>query len=388
MKFKAIWMWICALGLFVHSVTAVAHQVSDSYLKISESKAEATSNYNARWHLGLKDLEMAVGIDGNHDGSISWGEVKAAEETIKQYAISSLQVTQEEKTCEMLFSPIQIQKLSSGVFVSLDFTLLCLQPGFKVSAAPLKINYSPFFDIDQSHRGIVNYQSLSGEWVQVIGPDNTELEINTATNSTISVGLQFIKEGIWHIWIGIDHILFLLALLIPTVLFRSRGAWQPHDDIKPVLIDVLKLVTSFTLAHSITLMAATLNWISLSSSVVETIIALSVVLAGLHILFPLQHDRRWLFVFLFGLIHGFGFASVLSDLSLPTQAFWASIVGFNIGVEIGQLVIVLILLPVFYGLRRTRQYQQWLMPSGAVMMMMMGSVWAIERSLSLTLLES
>ncbi len=388
MKIKTVWVLICALVLFIHSVTAVAHKVSDSYLKITESKGEASSFYNARWHLALKDLEMAVGIDANHDGRISWREVKVAEEVIKQYAKSSLQVTQGENICETLFSPIQIEELSSAVFASLDFTLLCSQPGFKVSSSPLKISYSPFFHLDQSHRGIVSVYSLSGEWVKVIGPDNTKIEINTVTDSTISAGLQFIKEGIWHIWIGIDHILFLLALLMPTVLFRSRGTWQPHGEIKPVLLDVLKMVTSFTLAHSITLMAATLGWISLSSSVVETIIALSVVLAGLHMLFPLQHDRRWLFVFLFGLIHGFGFASVLSDLSLPTQAFWASIVGFNIGVEIGQLVIVLILLPVFYGLRRSRQYQQWLMPSGAVMMMMMGSVWAIERSLSLTLLES
>lgn len=366
-------------GLLTASLPANAHQLSDSYLRISA--LDETPTYQARWHLGLRDLEMAVGLDNNYNGEITWGEVLNQEQAIKQYAQSSLGVRQQQTACLLEFVPIAMEKLNSGIFITLDFTIIC------TNDTPLTVTYAPLFELDQSHRGIIIYTDSNGEQVSVASPDNKILLLNTENTPALTTFFQFIKQGIWHIWIGFDHILFLLALLLPSVLQRKDNTWQAHSNVKPVLSDVISIVTTFTIAHSITLIAATLQWVNLSIGLVELIIALSVSIAGLHIMFPIAHHRRWLFAFIFGLIHGFGFASVLNDLELPSQAFWTSIVGFNLGVEVGQLVIVSILLPIIYGIRNTSIYQQWLMPASASLMIIIGSLWAIERSFSIELIE-
>ncbi len=363
-------------GLLTASLPVNAHQLSDSYLRISASNE--TPTYKARWHLGLKDLEMAVGLDNDYNGEITWGEVLNQEQAIMQYAQSSLDIQQQQTACPLEFIPIAMDKLNSGIFIALDFTIIC------TNDTPLTVTYTPLFELDQSHRGIITYTDSTGEQVSVVGPDNTILLLNTQKNTALITFFQFIKQGIWHIWIGFDHILFLLALLLPSVLQRKNNNWKAHSNVKPVLSDVISIVTTFTIAHSITLIAATLQWINLPIDLVEIIIALSVSIAGLHMLFPIAHQRRWLFAFIFGLIHGFGFASVLSDLELPSQAFWTSIVGFNLGVEIGQLVIVSILLPIIYGVRKTNGYQQWLMPASASLMIIIGTLWTVERSFSIT----
>lgn len=360
------------------SLPTHAHQLSDSYLRITAT--DENPKYIARWHLGIKDLEMAVGIDKNHDGDITWGEVLDQENTIIQYARSSLDV-QQSLSCPLEISPIALDRLNSGIFIALDMTLLCS------SNAPISIRYTPLFELDQSHRGIVTYIDTKGEQVSVIGPDNTTLVLHTPENSTWVTFGQFIKQGIWHIWIGFDHILFLLALLLPSVLSRHHNRWIARPNVKPVFTDVLAIVTTFTIAHSITLLAATLQWITLPIDIVEIIIALSVGIAGLHMLYPIAHQRRWVFAFGFGLIHGFGFSSVLNDLNLPSQAFWSSIIGFNLGVEVGQLVIIGVLLPLIYGIRGTTIYQQWILPTSACLMIIIGTLWAVERSFSMEFLN-
>src|SRR5260221_198986 len=135
--------------------------------------------------------------------------------------------------------------------------------------------------------------------------------------------------------IGLGHILFLLSLLLPAVLVLEGGRWQAVARFPPAFWEVFKIVTSFTVAHSITLSLAALGVISLPSRLVESAIATSVVLAALNNVFPLVHGRRWMVAFAFGLIHGFGFASVLRDLSLPHGALLIALVGFNLGVEVG-----------------------------------------------------
>src|SRR5262249_51800960 len=150
-------------------------------------------------------------------------------------------------------------------------------------------------------------------------------------------GMQFIYEGIWHIWLGFDHVLFLLALLLPAVLVRVDGHWHAAGTFSSVCWNVVSIVTAFTVAHSITLSLAALDVVRLPSHLVESTIAASVVLAGLGNLYPRMIGRRWLVAFGFGLIHGFGFAAVLTDLGLPQHSLLLSLISFNVGVEIGQL---------------------------------------------------
>ena len=189
-----------------------------------------------------------------------------------------------------------------------------------------------------------------------------------------------------HIWIGFDHILFLLSLLLPAVLVWLPPRWLPAPRLRDALIDVAKIVTAFTLAHSITLTLATLGLIALPSRLVESAIAASVMLAALNNLFPLFQGRRWLMAFGFGLIHGFGFATVLSELQLPQDALLLALLAFNGGVELGQLAIVAVFLPLAFGLRASRFYRRVVLQGGSWVIAGLAAVWFVERAFSLKLL--
>jgi HupE / UreJ protein len=198
---------------------------------------------------------------------------------------------------------------------------------------------------------------------------------------------DYAKEGVWHIWTGFDHILFLLSLLLPAVLVRSGASgrrWKPAPSFRSAFLDVVRVVTAFTLAHSITLSLAALGIVSLPSRLVESTIALSVLLAALNNIRPVVYQRRWLVAFCFGLIHGFGFASVLTDLGLPRQSLLIALVAFNVGVELGQLAIVGVFLPVAYAGRATRVYQP-LLVCGSAVISLIALVWLIERAFDVQL---
>ena len=202
----------------------------------------------------------------------------------------------------------------------------------------------------------------------------------------ISAGRQFLafaRQGVWHIWIGFDHILFLLSLLLPAVLtFRDRR-WMPVGQFRPAFWDVVRVVTSFTLAHSITLSLAALEVVTLPSRVVESTIALSVVLAALNNVRPVIEERRWLMAFVFGLIHGFGFASVLTDLGLPRGTLALALVAFNLGVELGQLTIVAAFLPLAFAFRRTWLYRCLIFRGGSALIILVAAAWFVERAFDL-----
>ena len=149
---------------------------------------------------------------------------------------------------------------------------------------------------------------------------------------------------------------------------------------------MLRIVTAFTVAHSITLSLATLGLVSLPSRVVESAIAASVVLAALNNIWPLFHSRRWIVAFVFGLVHGFGFASVLADLGLPQGALVLALVGFNLGVEGGQLAIVAVFLPVAFALRRSWFYRRAVLLGGSMLITLIAAAWFAERALDMQLM--
>jgi hypothetical protein len=200
--------------------------------------------------------------------------------------------------------------------------------------------------------------------------------------------LAFVQHGIWHIWIGYDHILFLLSLLLPAVLVWREHAWRAVAAPRAALTDVLRIVTAFTLAHSVTLSLAALGLVALPSRWVESAIALSVLLAALNNLRPITHGRRWAAAFGFGLVHGFGFATVLGDLGLQSGALAASLVGFNLGVEIGQLAIVAAFLPLAWAVRRSWFYRRVVMLGGSSLIMLVAAIWLGERLFDLRLLPA
>jgi hypothetical protein len=180
--------------------------------------------------------------------------------------------------------------------------------------------------------------------------------------------------------------LFLIALLLPSVLRRENNRWIGVTAFRPALVNVLKIVTAFTLAHSLTLSLAALGVVKIPSRITESAIAASVALAALNNLKPMISRREWMIAFAFGLVHGFGFATALGDLGLVRGALAVTLVGFNLGVEIGQLAIVAVFLPVAFKLRRTWLYQVPMLRVGSGVIILIAGTWFAERVFDFKLL--
>jgi hypothetical protein len=199
--------------------------------------------------------------------------------------------------------------------------------------------------------------------------------------------VSFVMEGVWHIWLGFDHILFLIALLLPAVLHREGTRWTAVNHLRPALLEVLKIVTAFTVAHSVTLSLAALDVVRPPSRLIESTIAVSVALAALNNLWTWFKGKAWWIAFGFGLIHGFGFANVLGELGLSDATLVRALVGFNVGVELGQMLIVACFLPAAFALRRTVFYQTGLFQVGSAVVVVLATIWLMERSFDISVLE-
>lgn len=229
------------------------------------------------------------------------------------------------------------------------------------------------FPADTLHKAFVTvYQNdeLLGQYA--LDRTNHTFTFEGQPRPLLDVIWTFIVEGIHHIFIGPDHILFILALIL-----LGGSLWSQ-----------VKIATSFTVAHSITLTLATLDIVQLNSQFVESVIALSIVIVALHDLWQLQWGHgearvgwRSMFAFGFGLIHGFGFASVLAELELPREALAWSLASFNIGVEIGQIMIIAVTAPILYALRRfaPAEVARWSLSGVTLVICAIGGLWFVER---------
>ena len=367
---------LLALGVLL-AAAAQAHKPSDSYLTL---RVEGSA-VHGQWDIALRDLDFAIGLDTNEDGNITWGEVRAHHSEIAAYALARLAIEAGGAPCPARATEQLIDNHSDGAYAVLRFTVQCAAP-----IATLDLHYSLFADLDPQHKGLLNLQYAGATRTAVFGPDSARQRFELHEVGLAAQFLQYVREGIWHIWVGFDHILFLLSLLLPAVLAFAAGAWQPVAGFRPAFWDVFKIVTSFTVAHSITLSLAALGVIDLPTRLTESAIALSVVLAALNNVFPLVHGRRWIVAFAFGLIHGFGFASVLKDLGLPQNALLLALVGFNLGVEIGQLAIVSVFLPLAYAMRASWFYRRLVFVGGSLAISAVASVWLVERAFNVKLL--
>ncbi len=369
---------LCVLSLALSAASAQAHKPSDSYLSIAVGNA----GLQGQWDIALRDLDYALGLDANGNGEITWGEVRAKHEDIAAYALARLAISADGAACAIAPTGHLVDDHSDGAYEVLKFSIEC---GGRAPPRQLVVDYNLFFDLDPSHRGLLRITQATASSSAILGPEKARQAFELAEVSRLRQFFDYAREGVWHILIGFDHILFLLSLLLPAVFVLRRGAWHASERFGPVFWDVLKIVTAFTLAHSITLSLAALSIVSLPSRLVESTIALSVILAALNNLWPVVGGRRWMVAFGFGLIHGFGFASVLADLGLPRDALLLALVGFNLGVEVGQLAIVAAFLPLAYGLRRSMFYRRMIFTGGSVLIALVASVWLAERAFALKL---
>jgi HupE / UreJ protein len=359
-----------------HAGAALAHKPSDSYLRLS-LPADAT-HLEGQWDIALRDLDFALDLDRDRDGVLTWGEVRGARTQITEYALARLKVevlgSGDRATCALTARDLLIDQHVDGYYAVIRFAAEC-----GVHPERLIVHYGLLFDVDATHRGLLNVSGRGSEQADVLSIDAPVASLSFGSPSRWSQFRGFVVEGIWHILKGYDHILFLLTLLFPAVLRYGQTGWMPRPSLRESWLDVLKIVTAFTIAHSLTLTLATLGFVHLPSRWVESAIAVTVLLGALNNLRPVVTSRRWAVAFAFGLIHGFGFASVLADLGIHGSNLVLALVGFNSGVEVGQLLIVGAVLPLAFVGRRSAVYRRAFMPAGAAAISVLAGYWLVVR---------
>ncbi|HSW20431.1 MAG TPA: HupE/UreJ family protein [Ramlibacter sp.] len=369
-----------SLALCLVAAPAWAHKPSDSYLTL---RADADGRVHVRWDIALRDLDYVLQLDRDGNAELSWGEVRQRGADIARLATTQLTLSAGKQECAWSAAPeapMALDRHSDGTYAVVSLTAACpaLDDG-------LTVRYTLFADVDPTHRGLVQWLAPGSAQAQalVFGVDNPQQALRLGAHGPWDTLRQYIVEGAWHIWIGFDHILFLLSLLLPAVLLFGNGQWRSAPRFKPSVLDVAKVVTAFTLAHSITLSLAALQVVTLPSRLVESVIAASVVVAALNNLRGGETRQRWLMAFVFGLVHGFGFASVLADLGLPQGALVLALVGFNVGVELGQLAIVAVFLPLAFALRGTAFYRHGVLSGGSLAIASIAAWWFVQRAFDL-----
>jgi hypothetical protein len=367
---------VLAIVLFAWGTCAHAHKPSDSYLILTVPSSGGV--LEGQWDIALRDLDFVLGLDANRDGAITWGELKSARGRIADYAFTRLALEGigrgDRNACPARLTGLLVDEHVDGHYAVLRFRADCgLRP------TELSVHYRLLFEVDPTHRGLLRVIGEGGEQAAVLSRDAPRVSLSVSSPGRRQQLTAFVSEGIWHILKGYDHILFLLTLLFPAVVRYSGRGWEPRASLRDAALEVLQVVTAFTLAHSLTLSLAVLGFVHLPARWVESAIALTVLLGALNNLRPLIVRRRWAVAFGFGLVHGLGFASVLADLGLHGANLTLSLLGFNAGVEIGQMLIVLAVLPLAFLLRDTVLYRRTFMPAGSAAIVLLAGYWLVLR---------
>lgn len=383
-------------------IALFAHRPDRSliYLRVYE-----TAVIEGRFEMNAVDINKYLDIELPKHPTVE--QVKVYEKQLQAYILKNSAFSSVNGDHKIIFTgEISLLKINIGTFVAFHFELENSNP----PPDDLDVTFSVFLDENPAHSnglgieynwkaGLINNEKIIAlEFTQSYRKKTLDL-----TDTSLWKGfVEMVRQGIWHIWIGLDHILFILALILPSVVRRRKdttapagsnkiaaffklSSWEPVKKFKPAFWYILKVITFFTIAHTITLSLASLNLINLPSRIVESVIALSIGLAAYHNIRPIFKGRDWVIAFVFGLFHGFGFATVLGELGFRGEFLTLSLLGFNIGVEIGQVVIIALIFPLLYFIRNLKLYPIFLTIL-SVLLIFISLYWFVERALEIDLL--
>jgi hypothetical protein len=361
----SLWIW---LGLFA-AAPASAHSTSTSFLSLDAPDAHGA--VSVRWDLSLHDIVWIIFIDADFDGRVTWQEVQIARPAIERAVLNELTVARGGAACALRFGDLALAQRYEQFYLSVVMRAEC------PNAGALAVSGSLFMAGDASQRVLLSLNG-SKSATGVLSPSAPtwfEPERASAWRSFA----RFVREGAWHVAIGYDHIVFILLLLLPSVLRPVDGRWQGATRLPDVARDLVTIVTAFTIAHSITLALAATGTVRLPPQPIEVAIAASIAVAAAINLMPRLARVRLPLAFGFGLVHGFGFANVLAEIDTQGTGLLPLLAGFNIGVELAQLAIVALVLPLIYAMRSTRWYAGGVMPLGSCALGAAGLVWLFQR---------
>lgn len=362
MRFRAPLICLCLL-YFCADAAAHGQSVAQLSLDLREQSAPQLVA-----ELALADLLYAIELDADRDGRLTWGEVVDSKPSIASLVAGGIQLSSGEVACNWREREASLQFVDRADTPSLRLEFA----GSCASLAPRanqNLAYRLFEETNSAHRAILRVITAEGDNVSVLYEGNRSVSIDAGSGSSATVS-GFVAEGFRHIVSGYDHLVFVLLLILPAA---GRGA------VRKRVLEVAGVVTAFTLAHSITLAAAATELVTLPARPVETAIAASIVVAGVaNGLWP-AHRLGWKVAFAFGLLHGFGFAGALSDFGLDTRSLLAGLLGFNIGIELGQLLVVAVVLPCLFLMARSARYRRWFVPAASLACAAVGVGWTATR---------
>lgn len=345
------------LGL-LNVAGAGAHSGSNSFVYWSTGTPEG--------RLDLAAIDIAPWVPT--DTALTWGDIVSQSSTLEQRIAAQLPASgRDGEPCPLQASLAGLTRYGETRYVSFTLRATC--------EAPERIQYNLLFAQDPLHRALVTLTSVDAEpQLQALSPGQRDLVLAPSSSNWLTFG-QFGWQGMLHLWLGYDHLLFLLTLMLAVLVRKpvpTRPAWH---SVKATFA----VVTAFTAAHSITLILAATGTLRLPLSLVEVVIALSITLAAIHVYWPLGRLRPWVLAFGFGLIHGFGFASVLADLIPQDRLPWLPLLSFNLGLELAQLLCVVLILPLLLRVARYPLWHRVAQPATVMVVAGTGLWWAIER---------
>jgi hypothetical protein len=360
---------LCLLATFSSPRPAFAHAAGTSYLILQLPEDGAVA---VRWDLSMQDIVWTVFVDADYDGNVTWQEVQNAKGALDSAVLAQIAVQRGGVPCAFSANDFALASRSEQNFLSAALTADCPQRGLTTVGGAL------FMSGDASQRVLLSAVRGEEQFTGVLSaadPTWSEPEKASAWRSFA----RFVGEGVWHVLIGYDHITFVLLLLLPSVMRPVDGKWQGASGIRQVAREMVTIITAFTIAHSITLALAVTGTVKLPIHPIEIAIAASIAVAGVLNLLPRLSKLRLPLAFGFGLVHGFGFANALSEIDAVGTSLLPLLAGFNIGVELAQLGIVALVLPVIYAIRSTRWYASGVLPLGSCALGMAGVVWLLQR---------
>lgn len=358
---------------------AEAHGIGQSTVVLRVDGAKIDGD----WTINVKDARRAIALDPALEGKAAYDDLAANEARLRAHLADVFAIRADSADVPWVFDQAPMKFDPKFQEVVLVLHAVCPAPPTRMT-----LRYSLLFDLDPTHRGYFSVEDARAFNVGVFRTNERTVTFRIRQFHLGEVALEFIRDGIGHIWSGFDHLLFLLALLLPAALVRAGGTWLPRPGLRPALREVLKVVTAFTIAHTITLCLTFFGVIRLPSQWIEVGIAISVFAAAWNNLRPFLPGRAWIMAFGFGLVHGMGFAGALANLSLPLKARWPALASFNVGVEIGQVAVVLVVLPLLYLSSRRSWYPRFVMGLGSLAIAWVAVVWVLERGFDLSLFSA
>ncbi|MEO1240279.1 MAG: HupE/UreJ family protein [Pseudomonadota bacterium] len=381
---KTVAPWIIALAaMLMFTGTAHAHRSGESYVYLNVTE----DSLAGKIHVRLAHLDQELALDADGDGTVAEEEFEARQAEIYAFFEDRLTLYEGEEVHPVLFYEHVFIYPEGAGWASLRFRV----PSVSTPPETMDAEYRFLFDeTDPTHRGLLIIESNTRAGISeneaqhslIFRPGRERQSFRVDGIPDTTVFGRFVGEGVYHIVpIGYDHILFLISLLLPSVLLLQSGRYRPAPGFRAPFWHVVKIVSFFTIAHTITLTLATLNIVQLPSRFVEAVIALSIAIVALNNLRPFMEKYIWTIVFTLGLFHGFGFANVLDPFAYRKIALAPALAGFNIGVEIGQLIVVFAVFPVLYLLRNQKFYIRYVLGGGSILLMAIALFWFFERTL-------